>query len=389
MCSKWRASRAGSAVTTCNSGHRACDSRRRSPRRTPAARAAAEHAMTRLASVTAIGHGRGQTGSCRRGDGGPVHAPERQHSGAGHLSRLTHGRVPKGRPARPHGQPHPADPPTSRGGRSAAGADDLVAADMRVQPGGGSLPVPVRDEQRAPPLPGTCDHRPGARCRHRPTAEAEDHQIHSVHQDRSHFDRVGSRFGDDRDPAQVRSHLHGGEQPDIWLADDRDVTALCRHRSHHAQLQRPGTRKHRYGSPGQRAGKQLSHRIWHRQQRTMSLAGARGTAVPPGGFHPPFLPSSRTPWPSACAAVPPVQRGATDVRRRSLPLPQQPLPHHLNQTLCSKLCSNLSKHLGTDSVNQGHRHPADIETAPARASLRLPRRRRSMNTAYDRRTLEW
>ena len=45
----------GSAVTTCNSGHRACDSRRRSPLRTPVARADAEHAMTRLASVTAIG----------------------------------------------------------------------------------------------------------------------------------------------------------------------------------------------------------------------------------------------------------------------------------------------------------------------------------------------
>ena len=39
----------------CSSGHRAAASRRRSPRRTPAARAVAEQAITRFANVTATG----------------------------------------------------------------------------------------------------------------------------------------------------------------------------------------------------------------------------------------------------------------------------------------------------------------------------------------------
>ena len=42
-------------MTTCSCGHLAWASRRRRPRRTPAARADAEQAMTRLASVTATG----------------------------------------------------------------------------------------------------------------------------------------------------------------------------------------------------------------------------------------------------------------------------------------------------------------------------------------------
>ncbi len=39
----------------CSSGHRAAASRRRRPRRTPAARAVAEQAITRFARVTATG----------------------------------------------------------------------------------------------------------------------------------------------------------------------------------------------------------------------------------------------------------------------------------------------------------------------------------------------
>ncbi len=39
----------------CSSGHRAAASRRRSPRRTPAALAVAEQAITRFAKVTATG----------------------------------------------------------------------------------------------------------------------------------------------------------------------------------------------------------------------------------------------------------------------------------------------------------------------------------------------
>src|SRR5207248_6875008 len=53
--SKARASPSGSWATSCSPGQRASAWRRRNPRRTPPARAAAEHATTRLANSTATG----------------------------------------------------------------------------------------------------------------------------------------------------------------------------------------------------------------------------------------------------------------------------------------------------------------------------------------------
>src|SRR5438094_214141 len=53
--SKARASRSASYSTTVTEGDLPCASRRRRPRRTPSARAAAEQATTRLAKTTATG----------------------------------------------------------------------------------------------------------------------------------------------------------------------------------------------------------------------------------------------------------------------------------------------------------------------------------------------
>lgn len=196
------------------------------------------------------------------------------------MASSAHGacRTPDGTPARPHGQPHPADPAATRSGRPVPAAGDLITADVSVQPGGGTLPVPIGDEQGAPALTGARHHRPGPRRRHRPATKAENHQIHSVHQDRSHLHWVGARFRDDRDPTQVGTHLHRGEQSDVGLADDRHVSALGRHRRNQAQLQRSSPRKHRNGATRQRIGKQFCQRIGYRQQRIRSRRkrGRRG-----------------------------------------------------------------------------------------------------------------
>ena len=63
---------------------------------------------------------RGQAGRGRRGHGGPVHAPDGQHPGnigQGSSAYRTHGS--EGPSPGPHGQPHPADPPTPGWGSAA------------------------------------------------------------------------------------------------------------------------------------------------------------------------------------------------------------------------------------------------------------------------------
>src|SRR5271165_7275708 len=155
--SKKRASRPGSAVTTCNCGQRACDSRRRRSRRTPAALAAAEQAITRLANVTATGADGGRPAaeaaatagqsmhhraSTREGTDEPL---ARRGEGTDEpLARSGEGTdepLPtraKGHPtaAGPHGQPHSADATAAHDRRR-----HLVAADPRLQSHRRALPV--------------------------------------------------------------------------------------------------------------------------------------------------------------------------------------------------------------------------------------------------------
>ena len=208
--------------------------------------------MTRLANVTAIGAVEGRPAAAAAATAGQsMHQTARTREDTHPPTARTE---PKERPRASHGQPHPADPPASgswcavpsqRAG-SPARAGYLIAADPGLQPGGRPLPVAAGDQQRAALLTCPGRHRPGAGGRHRPPTKAEHHQIHAVNQHRGHLDRIGSGFGDDRDPAQVRPHFHGGEQADVGLADDRGVPTLGRHRRHHAQRQRPGARQHRH-----------------------------------------------------------------------------------------------------------------------------------------------
>ena len=109
----------------------------------------------------------------------------------------------------------------------------------------------------------------------RPASEAQDHQVHPVHQHRGHFHRIGPRFRDHRDPAQVGAHLRRGQQTDIRLTDDRDVTPGRCHGRHHAQLQRTRPGYHCHSAARQRIRKHLSQRIGHRQQTIRRLRWRR------------------------------------------------------------------------------------------------------------------
>ena len=182
----------------------------------------------------------------------------------------------------PQGQPHLADAANPR----ATAAGDLVAADPGLQSGGRPLPVAIGDQQGAALLPRPGHHRPRAGGGHRPPAQAEHHQIHAVHQHRGHLDRIGTGFGDDRDPAQVRSHFDGRQQTDVGLADDRGMPALRRHRRHHAQRQRPGARQHRHRPARQRRGKHGRPAIRAAAAKIPSPAAGRSTALRRGARRP-------------------------------------------------------------------------------------------------------
>ena len=143
-------------------------------------------------------------------------------------------------------------PHAGEGGGARTG--HVVAADPGLQPSGCPLPVAAGDQQGATLLTRARHHGPRPGRRHRTPAQAEHHQIHAIHQHRGHLDRIGPGVGDDRKPAQIRAHLHGRQQAHIGLADDRRMPARRRHRRHHAQLQRPGTRQHRHRSAWQRRG---------------------------------------------------------------------------------------------------------------------------------------
>ncbi len=165
------------------------------------------------------------------------------------------------RPRATHGQPDPADPATPGHRDVPAGAGHLIAGDPGLQPSRCALPVPIGDQQGAALLPGPCHHHPGPARRHRTSAQPEHHQIHPVHQHRGHLDGVGARVGDHREPAQIGAHLHRGQQSDIGLADDHRMPTRGRHRRHHAQRQRPGTRGHRDGPARQHRRQALRQRL--------------------------------------------------------------------------------------------------------------------------------
>ena len=185
----------------------------------------------------------------------------------------------------PHGQPHPADPPTPAGtpqaGGAAARTGHLVAADPGLQPSGSPLPVAAGDQQGATLLTRAGHHRPRPGRRHRTPAQAEHHQIHAVHQHRGHLDRIGPGVGDDREPAQIRTHLHGRQQANVGLADDRRMPTRRRHRRHHAQRQRPGTRQHRHRPAWQRAPGAVRSAIREPAAKIPSPAAGRSTVLAP------------------------------------------------------------------------------------------------------------
>ena len=202
---------------------------------------------------------RGQLGPDRRGNRRPIHAPDGQHPRCAHPPTAC--TDPKPRPlARMASRtrlirPHPGYRP------AAAAACHLVAADPGLQPGRRALPVAAGDQQRATLLPRAGHHRPRPGRRHRAPAKAEHDQIHAVHQHRCHLNRICPRIGNDGEPAQIRPHLDGREQTDVGLADDGRMPTRCRHRRHHAQRQRPGTRQHRHRPLRQCGRDSLSLRV--------------------------------------------------------------------------------------------------------------------------------
>ena len=202
---------------TCSCGHRAAASRRRSPRRTPAARAAAEQAITRLASVTATGAVADRPAAAAAATAGQsMHqmANTREDTGI-HPARA---RAVTRRPAHTPLTCSRTRLIRPKPGRLARG--DLVAADPGLKPRGRPLPVTVGDQQGAPLVAGPRHHRPRPGLRHPAPAQAEDHQIHAVDEHRGHLHRIGSGIRYHREPAQVGPHLRGGQQADIRLADD-------------------------------------------------------------------------------------------------------------------------------------------------------------------------
>ena len=129
--------------------------------------------MTRLASVTATGAVGGQTRRGRRGDRGPIHAPDGQHPGHGTLSTDCARVGPKDRPrARMANRTRLIRPHRAAGPRATPRTDHLVAADPGLQPSGGALPVAAGDQQGAPLLPGARRHGPRPGRRHRTPAQA-------------------------------------------------------------------------------------------------------------------------------------------------------------------------------------------------------------------------
>ena len=132
---------------------------------------------------------RGQTRRRRRGDRGPVHAPDGQHPWTAEDTHPPTARTePKDRPlARMASRTLLIRPHPGVGDRRRAG--HLVAADPGLQPSRRAMPVAAGDQQRAALLPRPGHHRPRPGRRHRPPAKAEHHQIHAVHQHRGHLDR--------------------------------------------------------------------------------------------------------------------------------------------------------------------------------------------------------
>ena len=155
------------------------------------------------------GQARGRGGRHR----GPVHAPDGQHP-AEDIS--AHPGAAPCRRARIASRTRPIRP-----NPGTAADRHLVAADPGVQPHRRALPVAVGDQQGAalvraravtararvggtdrPPSPSTTRSMPSSSTAATSTGSAP-----------------GS--GITREPAQVRTHLHGGQQTDVGLADDR------------------------------------------------------------------------------------------------------------------------------------------------------------------------
>ena len=74
------------------------------------------------------------------------------------------------------------------------------------------MPVTAGDQQRATLLARASDHCPRPRRRHRTPAKAEHDQIHAIHQHGRHLNGIRSRFGDDSEPTQIRSHFNCRKQ---------------------------------------------------------------------------------------------------------------------------------------------------------------------------------
>lgn len=73
-------------------------------------------------------------------------------------------------------------------------------------------------------MTGTGHHCPRPRPRHPAPSQTEHHQIHAVDQHSGHLNRIGPGIWYHREPAQIRPHLHRGQQPDIRLANDGRVS---------------------------------------------------------------------------------------------------------------------------------------------------------------------
>ena len=169
--SKKRASRAGSAVATCNCGQRAWASRRRRPRAPGGARRA-EQAITRLARVTATGAGCASPAAVAAATAG-----QSMHQMASTRPLISAG-PPHRASSRPDRQPYPVDAPAARHQGAPGNAGHLIAVHPGVEPDRGPPCHSPRATSRVQPFCRAGHHRARPGGRHRTTGQAEHHQIH-------------------------------------------------------------------------------------------------------------------------------------------------------------------------------------------------------------------
>src|SRR5690606_5571535 len=302
-----RASRSRSSRARYRSGQHTCASRRRAPRRTPCARAVAEQADTRPPASTATGRAAGTPaaaaaatagqswhhtastrpactpasplttarreqlsrhrsprerkfarnspgGGASGGDGTPLHATTGGAQFDSPAPRLT--RAVRG-----------GDVEAERAQPAVPGAEPGVAGDPGVHPRGGVAPEAVGDDEDGTLGRGASGDHPGAGGGDPAAAQAEHDQVDAVEQHGGDLDRVGARLWNDRQFAQVGTHLRGGEQAETGQSGDRGVPAVRGGGGQQAgqQRARPGVGDHRpLGEPA--AGQQTGEGGRHRQR---------------------------------------------------------------------------------------------------------------------------